>query len=99
MAVYDTVKLHVNKMDVSFPSQLYIDGQFVDATSGRKLRSIDPRDESVICEVECASKEDVDKACKAAHRAHAVSVYNCSITLGKSEGSALFFYLPGWRVG
>jgi len=69
--VYDTIKLHVNKMDVSFPSQLYIDGQFVDATSGRKLRSIDPRDESVICEVECASKEDVDKACKAAHRAHA----------------------------
>ena len=74
-AVYDTVKLHVNKMDVSFPSQLYIDGQFVDATSGRKLRSIDPRDESLICEVECASKEDVDKACKAAHRAHAVSFY------------------------
>ena len=78
VAVYDTVKLHVNKMDVSFPSQLYIDGQFVDATSGRKLRSIDPRDESLICEVECASKEDVDKACKAAHRAHAVSVYKCS---------------------
>jgi len=67
--VYDTIKLHVNKMDISFPSQLYIDGEFVDATSGRKLKSIDPKDESVICEVECASKEDVDKACKAAHRA------------------------------
>ena len=41
--MYDTVKLHVNKMDVSFPSQLYIDGMFVDGTSGRKLKSLDPR--------------------------------------------------------
>ena len=71
--VYDTIKIHVNKMDISFPSQLYIDGQFVDGTSGRKLKSIDPKDESLICEVECASKDDVDKACKAAHRAFTVS--------------------------
>ena len=95
MAVYDTVKLHVNKMDVSFPSQLYIDGQFVDATSGRKLRSIDPRDESVICEVECASKEDVDKACKAAHRAHAVSVYKCSIETRAGNDSLRSFTITG----
>ena len=66
---YDTVKLHVNKMDVSFPTQLYIDGTFVNGTSGKKLKSLDPKDESLICEVECASKADVDKACKAAHRA------------------------------
>ena len=73
--VYDTIKMNVNKMDISFPSQLYIDGEFVDATSGRKLKSIDPRDESVICEVECASKADVDKACKAAHRAFTVRTF------------------------
>ena len=64
--------MHVNKMNISFPSQLFIDGEFVDGTSGRKLKSIDPKDETVICEVECASKADVDKACKAAHRAFTV---------------------------
>jgi len=69
LQVYDTVKLHVNKMDVSFPTQLYIDGTFVNGTSGRKLKSLDPKNESLICEVECASREDVDRACKAAHRA------------------------------
>jgi len=42
---------------------------FCDATSGKKLKSIDPKDESLICEVESASKEDVDRACRAAHRA------------------------------
>jgi len=67
--VYESKKLFVNKMDVSFPTQLYIDGEFVNATSGKKLRSIDPKDESIICEVESASQEDVDRACKAAHRA------------------------------
>jgi len=67
--VYESKKMFVNKMNISFPTQLFIDGQFVDATSGKKLKSIDPKDESVICEVEAASKEDVDRACKAAHRA------------------------------
>ena len=71
-SVYESKKLFVNKMDISFPTQLYIDGEFVDATSGKKLRSIDPKDESLICEVESASKEDVDRACKAAHRAFTV---------------------------
>ena len=65
--------MNVNKMDISFPNQLFIDGLFCDATSGKKLKSIDPRDESVICEVEAASKDDVDRACKAAYRAFNVS--------------------------
>ena len=71
-SVYESKKLFVNKMNVSFPTQLYIDGEFVNATSGKKLRSIDPKDESIICEVESASQEDVDRACKAAHRAFTV---------------------------
>ena len=70
------MKIHVNKMDISFPNQLFIDGLFCDATSGKKLKSIDPKDESVICEVEAASKEDVDRACKAAYRAHNVSFHD-----------------------
>ena len=64
--------MFVNKMDISFPTQLFIDGEFVDATSGKKLQTIDPKDESLICEVESASSEDVDRACKAAHRAFTV---------------------------
>ena len=71
-SVYESKKLFVNKMNVSFPTQLYIDGEFVNATSGKKLRSIDPKDESIICEVESASQEDMDRACKAAHRAFTV---------------------------
>ena len=61
--------MHVNKMDINFPNQLFIDGLFCDATSGKKLKEFDPKDESLICEVEAASKEDVDRACKAAYRA------------------------------
>ena len=68
------MKLFVNKMDVSFPTQLFIDGTFVNGTSGRKLNTVDPKDESLICEVECASRADVDKACKAAHRAYTVRI-------------------------
>ena len=67
--------MNVNKMDISFPNQLFIDGLFCDATSGKKLKSIDPRDESVICEVEAASKEDVDRACKSAYRAFNVNSF------------------------
>ena len=65
--------MHVNKMDINFPNQLFIDGLFCDATSGKKLKEFDPKDESLICEVEAASKEDVDRACKAAYRAFNVS--------------------------
>ena len=78
---YPKVRMNVNKMDISFPNQVYhycnqttswlllvhlyksgsnhhiyhyqlfIDGLFCDATSGKKLRSIDPRNEELICEV------------------------------------------------
>eukprot|EP00088_Acartia_fossae_P053331 TRINITY_DN6060_c0_g1_i13.p1 TRINITY_DN6060_c0_g1~~TRINITY_DN6060_c0_g1_i13.p1 ORF type:complete len:901 (-),score=295.69 TRINITY_DN6060_c0_g1_i13:194-2896(-) len=66
---YTTMKMHVNKMDISFPTQLYIDGEFRDCSNGKMLTSINPHDESVICKVQSASKEDVDTACKAAYRA------------------------------
>lgn len=71
-AVYDTVNLHVNKMEVSFPHQLFIDGEFCNATSGKRLLAINPADESLICEVESASAADVDRACRAAYRAFKV---------------------------
>ncbi|KAK8742940.1 hypothetical protein OTU49_017400, partial [Cherax quadricarinatus] len=42
---YDAIKMHVNNMDIEFPHQLFIDGQFVDATSGKYLKSINPATE------------------------------------------------------
>jgi len=66
---FEPIRMHVNKMDISFATQLFIDGEFCDATSGKKSKSYNPHDESVICEVEAASVQDVDRAVKAAHRA------------------------------
>lgn len=63
---FDAVKMHVNGMDISFPHQLFINGEFVDSVSNRKYPTINPFDESVICQVGKASKEDVNKAVMAA---------------------------------
>lgn len=48
---YNAFKMHVNNMDIEFPTQLFIDGQFVDATSGKFLHSINPATEELICDV------------------------------------------------
>ena len=64
--VYEGVELKVNKMKIKFPTQLFINGEFVNSDSGKTLTLINPTDESVICKVQSASKTDVDKAVKAA---------------------------------
>ena len=66
---FEPIRMHINKMDISFATQLFIDGEFCNATSGKKSKSYNPHDESVICEVEAASVQDVDRAVKAANRA------------------------------
>jgi formyltetrahydrofolate dehydrogenase len=58
---FDSIKMNVNKMDISFATQLYIDGKFVNATSGKKLDVYNPHDESLVCQVESAGLSDVDK--------------------------------------
>jgi formyltetrahydrofolate dehydrogenase len=45
------IKLHANNMDISFPCQLFINGEFVDSESGAVLESVNPSDESIICQV------------------------------------------------
>lgn len=67
--VYDGVEMECNKMKIKFPTQLFIDGKFVDSDSGKTLTLINPTDESVICKVQSASIKDVDKAVKAAKEA------------------------------
>ncbi|XP_076047759.1 cytosolic 10-formyltetrahydrofolate dehydrogenase isoform X2 [Oratosquilla oratoria] len=66
---FDAIKMHVNNMDISFGHQLFINGEFVDAESGKFLESIDPSTENLICKVHAAGKSDVDKAVQAAKTA------------------------------
>ena len=56
------VELRINNMDLKIPYKLFINGQFVDALEGRTFTTINPTDESVICSVHEALKEDVDLA-------------------------------------
>ena len=49
--------------------QLFIDGRFVDAESGETLASLNPHDNSLICDVAMAGPADIDKAVAAAQRA------------------------------
>lgn len=46
--------------------QLYIDGQFVDATSGESFQTINPATGEVLCKVQQAGVDDVDRAVAAA---------------------------------
>ncbi|KAI1856508.1 uncharacterized protein JN550_013770 [Neoarthrinium moseri] len=58
-----------NGKKITLPTGLFINNEFVKASSGDKIASINPSNEQVICEVEAASAEDVDKAVKAARAA------------------------------
>ncbi|XP_041971811.1 cytosolic 10-formyltetrahydrofolate dehydrogenase [Aricia agestis] len=66
---YDGIQFEANKMKIKFPTQLFINGEFVNSDSGKMLTIVNPTDESVICKVQSASPSDVDKAVKAAKKA------------------------------
>ncbi|EDW11968.2 uncharacterized protein Dmoj_GI12253, isoform A [Drosophila mojavensis] len=66
---YKGFQLKANKRDIRVPTQLFINGEFVDAEKNRVLDIVNPTDETVLCEVACASVNDVDKAVQAAHKA------------------------------
>lgn len=64
---YNPVKIQANKMDLSFPNQLFINNRFVDSTNPASVMdSINPSTEESICKVQVATKEDVDRAVRAA---------------------------------
>jgi formyltetrahydrofolate dehydrogenase len=48
---HSSIKVYINNMDISFPNQLFINGEFLDSESGAVLDSVNPTDESVICQV------------------------------------------------
>jgi aldehyde dehydrogenase (NAD+) len=58
-----------NGRKITLPTGLYINGEFVKATGGQTITSINPTDESEIATVQAASVEDVDKAVAAARAA------------------------------
>ncbi|XP_075149402.1 cytosolic 10-formyltetrahydrofolate dehydrogenase [Haematobia irritans] len=66
---FDGFVLKANKKEISVPTQLFINGEFVDAENRKTLDIINPSNEEVLCKVACASLGDVDKAAVAAHKA------------------------------
>jgi len=58
-----------NGTKYSQPTGLFINNEFVPATSGEKIETINPYDESVIATVEAAGEKDVDAAVAAARAA------------------------------
>uniref|UniRef100_A0A6G1SL03 10-formyltetrahydrofolate dehydrogenase n=1 Tax=Aceria tosichella TaxID=561515 RepID=A0A6G1SL03_9ACAR len=64
---YEPVRLTANKLELKFPNQLFINNKFVNSVKANNtMPSINPTTEESICEVQVATKEDVDKAVKAA---------------------------------
>ncbi len=65
--LFNPIQLNVNKRNISFANQLFINNQFINSSNPeRVLKVINPNDESLICEVQSATKEDVNKAVNAA---------------------------------
>lgn len=48
---YDPVLLNVNNIDLKFPHQLFINGEFVNSESEDTMECINPSDETLICKV------------------------------------------------
>ncbi|HEX6877448.1 MAG TPA: aldehyde dehydrogenase family protein, partial [Nocardioidaceae bacterium] len=57
-------------VDIRSSYGLFVDGEFTDPAGGRSFKTISPATEEVLAEVAEASAEDVDRAVKAARRAH-----------------------------
>lgn len=62
-------KWHERAQNVKLRNQAWINGEFVDAASGKKFDNITPRDGSVLNQVAECDAEDVDRAVRAARRA------------------------------
>lgn len=70
MVEYEAVVVNANKMELKFPNQLFINNKFVDSVKHNNVMdSINPTTEEAICKVQVATREDVDKAVRAAKMA------------------------------
>ncbi|CAB4005971.1 Cytosolic 10-formyltetrahydrofolate dehydrogenase [Paramuricea clavata] len=66
----DTINLDINNMEIRMPHQAFINGNFVDSTSEKTFKTINPHDESVLGEITFCSTNDVDLAVAAAKDAY-----------------------------
>ena len=57
-------------VDIASSYGLFIDGEFADAADGGVLKTINPATEEVLAEIAEAGEADVDRAVRAARRAH-----------------------------
>lgn len=48
---YKGVEIEANGMKIKVPNQLFINGKFIDAENSYSIPTVNPTDESVICEV------------------------------------------------
>lgn len=80
----------MNKRKIKFPVQLFINGEFVDAEGGQSLPTVNPATEQNICDVQCASVKDVDKAVQAAKKAFEEGEW--SKISARERGQLLFRY-------
>jgi len=53
-------------MEIKCPHQCFINNEFVESTGGKSSGTVNPNDETVICQVSSSQKEDVIKAVQAA---------------------------------
>ncbi len=58
-----------NMKNLKFPTQLLIDGKFVNSKSGKTFASINPATEEILCQVQEGDKEDIELAVRAAKEA------------------------------
>ncbi|KAH6888540.1 aldehyde dehydrogenase [Thelonectria olida] len=79
-----------NGRNITLPTGLFINNEFVASSSGTKITSISPSDETEIASVEAASEADVDKAVKAARAAFNSDEWS---GISATERGALMFKL------
>ena len=70
MAVAEAVEQRADTF-VQSPHKLLIDGQWVEAASGRTFETLNPATEEVLAEVAHGQAEDIERAVRAARRAFA----------------------------
>uniref|UniRef100_A0A915CY90 Formyltetrahydrofolate dehydrogenase n=1 Tax=Ditylenchus dipsaci TaxID=166011 RepID=A0A915CY90_9BILA len=67
--VFEKFEKTVNGLNICVPTQMFINGQFCESESARKMDTIDPYTEQVICQVPRATAKDVDLAVRCADEA------------------------------
>nr|XP_022906704.1 cytosolic 10-formyltetrahydrofolate dehydrogenase [Onthophagus taurus] len=66
---YKGKEIFTNGITINIPTQMFINGEFVDAETGKTSNCINPTDESVICQIPAATINDVNQAVEAAKKA------------------------------